>query len=149
MKDFAIRVLVGTVLFIVVGGIFTFLLIPLFIHIPNAEASSRNRDYPDREYDATITRWIDGDSAIVDIKVGLGIWLHDQHLRLNRVDTPERGEEDYQEATKVSMRVCSPGRAYPIQVLGKDKYGRWVVEMTCVGVNLNDSLIQRGWEYEK
>ena len=40
-------------------------------------------------YKIVIKRWIDGDSAVVDIDLGFCLWLRDQTLRIRGVDTPE------------------------------------------------------------
>lgn len=99
-------------------------------------------------YDARILRWIDGDSATADIKLGFGVALLDQRLRLARVDTPERGEPDYAEARAVAEKC---GVDVLIRGDVKDKYGRWLVEVYCEGAgdNLNNILIERGWSYGK
>lgn len=40
-------------------------------------------------YTIVIKRWIDGDSAIIDIDLGFDIWLKNQRLRIRNVNTPE------------------------------------------------------------
>jgi len=113
-----------------------------------AQATEADR-YKGRGYAAEVKRHVDGDTMVVDIDLGLGVWLKDQHLRLNRVDTPERGEPDYDAATRVAQTACPVETTADLVIPGKDKYGRWLAEITCRGVNLNDRLIQRGWKYEK
>jgi len=104
--------------------------------------------YEDRKYVVKVIRWIDGDTPVVDIYLGLDVYLHNQHLRLNRVDTPERGHDDFETATHVSRTTCPVNQEASIQVLKRGKYGRWIVEMDCRGTNLNDKLRARGWKYE-
>ena len=112
-------------------------------------ASPKKMDYLGRGYTVSLDRWIDGDSAVGAISLGLGVWLHDQHLRLARVDTPERGKEGFDEATRLSERTCPVGVEASIEVIGKGKYGRWLVEMNCDSVSLNDKLRLKGWKYDE
>jgi len=113
-----------------------------------AKAASKPGEYPGRVYEADILRWVDGDTVVTDLNVGLGIWLHNQHLRLNRVDTPERGQPDYETATRLSRSLCPAGLVSYVTITKRDKYGRWLAEMECRGVSVNDRLLQRGWVYE-
>jgi len=114
-----------------------------------AQADSKITDYPGRGYAVTLDRWIDGDSAVGDINVGLGVWLHDQYFRLARVDTPERGKEGFDEAARISERTCPVEVEASIEVVGKGKYGRWIVEMNCGPTALNDKLRAKGWKYDE
>ncbi len=42
-----------------------------------------------RRYAATLDRVHDGDTIIVDIELGLGVWLHGRSCRLIGIDAPE------------------------------------------------------------
>lgn len=42
------------------------------------------------DYRATVVRWIDGDSLVVDIDLGFRVWVHDVHLRLLGIQAPDR-----------------------------------------------------------
>ena len=97
-------------------------------------------------FPATVERWVDGDTAVVSIDLGLDVVLKGQYLRLARVNTPERGQPGYDEATKLSERTCSGD--VEVVISGKGKYGRWISEVVCNGVNLNDKLRARGWTYD-
>ena len=46
------------------------------------------------DYKAKIRRVIDGDTVDVDIDLGFGIWLKDQRIRINGIDTPESRTRD-------------------------------------------------------
>jgi len=41
------------------------------------------------EYSCKIVRVIDGDSIILDIDLGFGLWIHGERIRLYGIDTPE------------------------------------------------------------
>jgi len=97
-------------------------------------------------YRAQISRWIDGDSAVADIALGYDVSLLNQRLRVARVNTPERGETDFEKAKSIAVKC---GDDILIRGQDKDKYGRWLVEIYCedTGDNLNNILIEHGWIY--
>ena len=44
---------------------------------------------PDYSYAAEVVRWIDGDSVVLDVDCGFGIWLRNESCRLYGIDTSE------------------------------------------------------------
>lgn len=52
------------------------------------------RDYI---YETVVKRVIDGDTIVVDIDLGFNHWIHDQHVRLDSIDTPETRTRDKEE----------------------------------------------------
>lgn len=87
----------------------------------------------------TITRVIDGDTVDVDDKI---------RIRLSLVDTPERGEPGYSEATEFTSRICAPGTTAAFNVDDGQKggsYGRTIAEVWCAGapeISLNELLLE-------
>jgi len=51
-------------------------------------------------YHANIVRVIDGDTIVVDIDLGFNQWMHDQHIRLAGIDTPETRTKDLDEKAR-------------------------------------------------
>tara|TARA_B100000424_G_scaffold164729_1_gene126406 strand:+ start:652 stop:1086 length:435 start_codon:yes stop_codon:yes gene_type:complete len=49
------------------------------------------------EYNCTIRKIVDGDTIDVDIDLGFGVWLKDQRIRVNGIDTPECRTSDNEE----------------------------------------------------
>ncbi len=111
-------------------------------------------------YRAVVRRVIDGDTLDVDIDLGMHIWLHDERLRLARINAPElKGAErergvaarDWLNERLNGQRVLirtSPGRGEGYDE--KEKYGRYLAEIILDGVNINDELVRRGLaEYRK
>ena len=41
------------------------------------------------EYKAQVLRIIDGDTLVVNIDLGFDVWIHNEVIRLNGIDTPE------------------------------------------------------------
>ena len=75
----------------------------------------------------TMTRVIDGDTIVVD---------GDVRIRLALVDTPERGEDGYEEATAFTRSKCPAGTTVVYDVDDGQKsgsYGRVVALVWCVG----------------
>ena len=46
------------------------------------------------EYKCIITKIVDGDTVDIDLDLGFGVWLRDERVRLNGIDTPESRTSD-------------------------------------------------------
>jgi endonuclease YncB( thermonuclease family) len=46
------------------------------------------------EYKCNLVRVIDGDTAVVDIDLGFGVWLRNESVRLSGIDCPESRTSD-------------------------------------------------------
>lgn len=80
------------------------------------------------EYAIRLKRIIDGDTLVVDIDLGFGVWLKDKHVRVSGVDTPEIATLEgklAREFTSLWM-INEPPDKYLIRVENhkSDKYGR-------------------------
>jgi len=96
-------------------------------------------------YTARVKRWVDGDTVVVDVDLGFDVRLVDQRMRLLGVDTPERGEPGHLEAAEFSASLCPMDMNILIRPRGKGKYGRWLVDLECNSINLNEQLKAKGW----
>ena len=81
-----------------------------------------------------VTKVIDGDT----------IKVNDITIRLALVDTPERGEVGYQEATSYTTRLCPEGSEVFVdeddgQTSGS--YGRMIAKVYCGGKAINEGLL--------
>jgi micrococcal nuclease len=92
---------------------------------------------------------VDGDTIDVRIDLGFSIY-HTVRLRLARINTPEKGEQGYQEAKDfVSSFIGCP---VLLKTNKEDKYGRYIAEVTLQSKSidygdfpsLNDILLQKG-----
>jgi len=97
-------------------------------------------------YNAKVVRWVDGDTIVLDVDLGFGIWVHKEHIRLARIDTPEmRGAEKIEgRKVKLAMETKIPvGTMIVIETAkdGKGKYGRYVAEIFYNGQNISDYLL--------
>lgn len=95
-------------------------------------------------YKAKVDRWIDGDT--VDLHVDLGFYTSiTTRFRLYGVDTPERGNMLWVEASSFSSRMAPAGTEVFIEVFKTaDKYGRWLAKVSVGEQSVNDSLIAAG-----
>lgn len=68
---------------------------------------------------------IDGDTVNLSVDLGNNItW--DENFRLNGIDTPERGQTGYADATTFLIQLLKDGISR-IETFKPDKYGRWLV----------------------
>ena len=98
-------------------------------------------------YRAKLIRCVDGDTA--DLNVDLGFYLTARiRCRLTGVNTPERGQANFKEATAILetlIKEQSDEEGYFNITTGKTgKYGRWLVVID--GVN---TVLAKRWPYER
>ncbi|MEE2605949.1 MAG: thermonuclease family protein [Thermoproteota archaeon] len=88
----------------------------------------------------TVARIIDGDT--IDI---LSSDDSEIRIRLALVDTPERGEEGYQEAREFTASICPIGTELVFEPdIGQPEgsYGRAIGLVSCGGISLNELLLR-------
>lgn len=88
-------------------------------------------------FEGAVTRIIDGDTIDVDGK----------RIRLALVDTPERGESGYVEATRFTSTLCPVGSTVLVDQDDKqlyDRFNRMIAVVYCDGVLLNAELLFSG-----
>lgn len=82
-----------------------------------------------RTFKATVSRVVDGDTfhcePVVFDYIEFQVVLKDPIIRINLVDTPERGEAGYSEATEFTKEHLE-GKEVTIEVLEKDDWDRYV-----------------------
>ena len=108
------------------------------------------------EYRATILRWLDGDTAELEIDLGLRIY-HRLMIRLAGIDTPEKNSPDQSKRIAAALardraaELCPVGSAVTVSTEkpdSRDKFGRWLghVRFDAGGAprDLTDVLISEG-----
>lgn len=95
-------------------------------------------------YRASVLKWIDGDS--VDLLVDLGFYhFVKTRFRLYGMDTPERGDALWGEATDFAEAMAPEGTEVCIEVFkAADKYGRWLVNIYVEDQQVNEALVAAG-----
>jgi micrococcal nuclease len=103
--------------------------------------------------DVTVLRWVDGDT--VDLRVSsvhdfgfrfrYGFTFEDR-FRLFGVNTPERGQPGWAEATAACVAFAPVGSTVYVETHkdSRDKYGRWLADIYVNGSSLNLHLIAEG-----
>lgn len=90
-------------------------------------------------YKGVVTYVVDGDTIDVEIDLGFKISTK-QRLRLARIDTPERGQEGYQEA-KDFVTNCVLNKEVLINTEKVSKFGYYLAEVIVQAKNLSDMLL--------
>jgi micrococcal nuclease len=74
---------------------------------------------------AVIVRVIDGDTVVVNMDLGWHTRRHDEHIRLNGIDAPEKTEPERWAAAKAFVERLLPAGTEALLVSEKlEKYGR-------------------------
>jgi micrococcal nuclease len=102
------------------------------------------------EYQARVTKVIDGDTLALDIDLGLGIHAHLPRARLAGVDCPELPTPEGIQAANFTTRwVTELGPVFNVITVKdrRDAYGRYLVSVRTLAVDgpvLNRDLIHAG-----
>ena len=107
-------------------------------------------------YKAKVIDNYDGDTVKLSLSLGLSIEVVEK-IRLNRINTPEvRGSEKVEGIrSKLALEsYLSDNSDDGIEVTTikdkKGKYGRYIGELWCGNVNMNDWLVENGYaEYKE
>jgi micrococcal nuclease len=99
---------------------------------------------PEYTYKATVVRWVDGDTVYLEVDLGFRLTMLADY-RLYGINTPERGQVNYKEATAFAEQLAPVG-AIIVAKTYKDpeKYGRWLAELYVDDTNINQALIASG-----
>jgi micrococcal nuclease len=106
-------------------------------------------------YKAIVREVYDGDTMTVDIDLGLRHWVHEEKLRLLRINAPEVKGESSAAGIKSRdfVRKMVLGKSVVIETFKDDqeKYGRYLAEVWVEDphkkgqyINLNDCLVKEG-----
>ena len=109
------------------------------------------------QYWAKVTRVVDGDTLDLDVQVGFNMSIA-ARVRLLGINTPEiysvkKGSEEYQkgqEAIAFLNKYLEEGSWVEVKIFEakRDKYGRWLAEIFVGDINVNQEMINAGYEHE-
>ena len=95
--------------------------------------------YPVRIFDYGVIRYVvDGDTLDIQLDLGFSVKAT-QRFRLLRIDTPERGQLGYAEATMYLKSF--EGRPCIVHSTKTDKYGRYLAELFVDGASVNQRML--------
>lgn len=109
-------------------------------------------------YRAEVQAVYDGDTCTLNIDLGLGIWQHQEKIRLARINAPElRGDErpagllarDFVRAILMPNDEVGHEVWIKTEKDKKGKYGRYIAEIWAPDangnvININDALVNAG-----
>lgn len=99
------------------------------------------------DYNAVVINVVDGDTLDLSVDLGFRCMFTDR-FRLAGVDTPERGQPGWAEATEFLREKLSVGDEVVITTMKnpRDKYGRWLATIHAPGErnSINEQLISSG-----
>ena len=113
---------------------------------------------PDYVYNAVVARWVDGDTVDLDVYVKLDMGFHywqtsqfKLRFRLNSINTPERGEPGWAEATAFCNEKFSVGtiltiKTYkmPTSYISTGTLGRYVADLFHGEDLVNEAIVAAG-----
>jgi endonuclease YncB( thermonuclease family) len=100
-------------------------------------------------YDCIVARWHDGDTVVVDIDLGFGVWLHEVAIRLLGINANELNTPAGKEALAYAASLAPPTtRLMLVSYKDRaDKYGgRWLGTLFRTGdtVSINAMMLASG-----
>lgn len=87
-----------------------------------------------------LVKVIDGDTVRLDVDLGFNTWRLNEPYRLARINAPELGT-DVGWNVKMALITKLNGAVLTIVTHGKDKYGRWLIELFAGGEDVNTWLL--------
>lgn len=97
------------------------------------------------EYKVKYLRVIDGDTFVVNVDLGFGIFLMDKSVRVMHVNAPEKNTPEGVAAKLFTEQKLQTSKTLSVKVFERqDKYGRILAEVVVDGVLLSDLLVSNG-----
>lgn len=94
-------------------------------------------------YTAELVRVIDGDTVVLDIDLGFHTWRRGERYRLARINAPELKTPDGPAARDHLSSLL--GIPLVASTSKADNFGRYLVELSVGGLNLNDAMMADGF----
>lgn len=97
---------------------------------------------------ATVDRWVDGDTVDLTVELFPTVFIKDR-FRLYGINTPERGQPGFNEATLFASSVAPPGSTVMVRTYKvKRTYDRYVGEIFTISdhnhISVNIALVEAG-----
>lgn len=102
---------------------------------------------PPYAYEAVAVRVVDGDTYVLNVDLGFGIWLREQTFRLAGCNARELTEDGGPEVRDYLALLLRPGTRVILRSIKVDKWGgRYdaLIELPGIG-DLTEYLILKGW----
>lgn len=93
-------------------------------------------------YRATVYNIVDGDTIDVEVDLGFKIYTK-QRIRLNRIDTPERGDIGFKEATN-RLKELILDKEIQLTTTKVSKWGYYLGDIYINDQNINQIMLNEG-----
>jgi micrococcal nuclease len=102
---------------------------------------------PSFRYAAELVRVIDGDTVVLDVDLGFGVWIRAQSFRLLGINAREKSQAGGAAARENLSRLLPAGARLVVTSVKPDKYGgRYDGALTLAdGRDVSRELIVTGW----
>ena len=105
------------------------------------------------EYNAIVTRVVDGDTIDVNIQLGFDVMLFKQRVRLYGIDTPESRTRDKEEKVRGLLskafvqETCTINRKIRLKSYDRGKFGRILGDIYELDsdISINQIMIEEGY----
>lgn len=116
----------------------------LFVVLIWAACAPSQTSQPAKANLAHVVRVIDGDTIVVIYRGG------EERIRLEGIDTPERGQPYFEEATEALANLVD-GRKVTLRGDERDRYGRIIARVIVGETDTSKELLRLGmaWHYKK
>ena len=124
-----------TLTILLVGVVVVLLLLSVLLSDPPDGGTPGNGSA--EYFEGPVTKIVDGDT----------LYVGNVKIRLVLVDTPEVGENGFEEATQFAAGLCPVGSNATVDQDDDqlyDRYGRMLAVVYCGGKNLNEELLEEG-----
>lgn len=99
---------------------------------------------PAYQYKAKTVRIVDGDTIVLDVDLGFSVNVREK-FRLAHINAPEKSDKDgWAKATNRLTKLLPAGQDCLVKSLGQDKYGRWLGEIHCADLYINQVMLSEG-----
>ena len=95
------------------------------------------------QYKATVYNVVDGDTVDVNVDLGFKVYTK-QRVRLNGIDTPERGQPGYAEAGD-KLRELVLNKEITLMTYKQSKWGYFLADIYINGDYINSRMIAEGF----
>lgn len=98
-------------------------------------------------YEAVVVRVVDGDTFVLNVDLGFGVWLREQTFRLAGCNARELAEEGGREVQAYLALLLRAGTKVLLHSIKVDKWGgRFDAQIELPGIgDLTEYLILKGW----
>lgn len=105
-------------------------------------------------YAAELDHVVDGDTVVLDIDLGCGMWLHGEHCGLFGISALGKCGDNGLRGLKSSAHLEFVLRDYDAMLVRTHKdergvSGRWLVELWADGVDINRRMVADGYATER